>query len=50
LNLHYRAAVRREMEIEARIIESVAIGYGGVKGGDKGRSTMQKILRMLRVR
>lgn len=45
--LHYRMAMQREREAQARVVEAVAFGYGGIKS-EKGNSAMQKILAVLR--
>lgn len=45
--LHYQIAMQREQQMQARMIEAVAFGYGGVKS-DKGNSAMQRILALLR--
>jgi len=45
--LHYGIAVQREQQLQARMIEAVAFGYGGVKS-DKGNTAMQRILKLLR--
>lgn len=47
--LHYLMALQREREAQARIVEAVAFGYGGIKS-EKGNAAMQKILAVLRGR
>lgn len=47
--LHYRIAMQREQQLQARMIEAVAFGYGGVES-DKGNTVMQRILKLLRGR
>jgi len=44
----YECEMRRQNQLQARVIEAVAFGYSGARSSDKRTNPLQKILALLR--